>query len=84
MKSLYANNLFDDCIVSDMWSNAVKSIRPDDPDGYIHMIQREQNLIAGQLHILRMKECTPDGIVQLRRAEKYMDLLKQKEVEYYK
>ena len=46
------SEIFDDSICKDMWNNALKTMRDDDPNRYINMIHREQTLINGQIMIL--------------------------------
>ena len=91
------SEIFDDNICKDMWNNALKTMRDDDPNRYINMIHREQTLINGQIMILnsyinkipaemtdRYPHQVSDMVVQLRRAHKYLNLLNTKETEYYK
>lgn len=91
------SEIFDDNICKDMWNNALKTMRDDDPNRYINMIHREQTLINGQIMILnshinkipaemtnRYPHQVSDMVVQLRRAQKYLNFLNTKETEYYK
>lgn len=95
--SVKVSEAFDDIICKDMWNNALKTMRDDDPDRYINMIHREQTLINGQIMILnshinklpsevtnRYPHQVSDMVIQLRRAQKYLNFLNTKETEYYK
>ena len=95
--SVKVSEAFDDIICKDMWNNTLKTMRDDDPDRYINMIHREQTLINGQIIILnshinklpsevtnRYPHQVSDMVIQLRRAQKYLNFLNTKETEYYK